>query len=44
MPGMCREPENVPRWGHSCTGVAQKEAVAAVILGGDRTVEEEGEG
>jgi len=25
-------------------GVAQKEAVAAAILGGDRTVEEEGEG
>jgi hypothetical protein len=39
-----RERENVPRWGHSCTGVARKEAVPAVILGDDRTVEEEGEG
>ncbi|ACM06494.1 hypothetical protein trd_A0387 (plasmid) [Thermomicrobium roseum DSM 5159] len=44
MPGVCGERENVPRWGHSCTGVARKEAVPAVILGDDRTVEEEGEG
>ncbi len=43
MPEVCGECENGPRWGQS-TGVARNEAVTAVILGDDRTVEAEGKG
>jgi hypothetical protein len=39
MPGVCGERENVPRWGHSCTGVVRDEAVVAMILGDDWNVQ-----